>query len=97
MGAIEDVIQNGLGIGPPQLFMIATFFFGLIICAKNYKIGAMIWTIMYFTQFILFYELFPDTLYWVQALTAWFIAMVFMFLLLFLGFWKYEDRRKVIT
>jgi hypothetical protein len=97
MGAIEDVIQNGLGVGIPQILLIATFFFGLIICAKNYKIGAMIWTILFFAQFVLFYELFPGTYYWVQALTAWFIALVLMFLLLFFGFYKYEDRRKVIT
>lgn len=94
---IETIVQNGLGVSAPQVLLIATFFFGLIVCAKNYKIGAMIWTTLFFAEFVLFYEFFPNDLMWVQPLTAWFISMVLMFLLMFFGFWKYEDRRKIIT
>jgi hypothetical protein len=86
-----------LGIGIEQLIMLFTFFFGLIICVKNYKIGAMIWTLLFFSQFAIFYELEKNSLLWVQPLAAWFISIMLLFLLIFMGFWRYEDRRKIIT
>lgn len=97
MYGIDDSIVASLGIGLPQIIMIGTFFFGLIICAKDFRIGTMIWVILYFVEFVLFYEVFPGTLGWLQSFIAWFVSVVFLLLLLFLGFWKYEDTRKIIT
>ena len=93
---VDDVIVDSLGVGLPQLLLIAVFFFGLIICAKDYKIGAMIWTILYLVLFVIFHE-YSTGYDWVQPLIAWFVSIVFMMLLLFMGFWNYEDTRKIIT
>jgi len=93
---IDDVIVDSLGVGLPQLILIATFFFGLIICAKDYKIGAMIWTILFLAEFVIFYQ-YSIGYDWVQPLVAWFVSIVLMMLLMFMGFWNYEDTRKIIT
>jgi hypothetical protein len=96
--AWDTIITGSLGVSISQLVMIGTFFFGLIIAAKNFKIAAMIWVVMFFGEFTMFYLQDQTAVAnWQQPLVAWFIGMVFMCLVLLTSYWKYEDRRKIIV
>jgi hypothetical protein len=94
----ETIITGSLGVSISQLVMIGTFFFGLIIAAKNFKIAAMVWVTMFFGEFVAFYLVdHANTMNWEQPMIAWFIGMVFMTIVLLTSYWKYEDRRKIIV
>lgn len=81
--AFLEIIE-GVGLTLPHIIMIGTFGFGLIIAAKEFKIAAMVWTLMFMGEFIMFYQYDSTaTTNWYPALIAFMISIVLLILMLF--------------
>jgi len=84
--AYMEIIE-GIGLTLPHLIMIATFGFGLIIAAKDFRIAAMIWLLMFMGEFIMFFEYDSTALEnWQPALIGMMLSMVILILLLFTSY-----------
>ena len=75
-----QMIASNLGVGLTDLILIMTLFGGLVLFAKDYKIGLISLLVLFSIEFIIFAVLGLETL---KVLLALFCVLIFMALSLY--------------